>query len=165
MTTHYNLRSRAESPPPEPLADNGEFSSSLTSTSDAALDNSHTAGVSLPQLPSASTHSASERRPGVSYSQVVASRTPSPVPRAAEETASAVLSQPQAGEPVATLAVKRKHRVTVEDITDEDDGTWTTVLPRRRRAHSAGSAPASRFPVNARDGPTLTLLRQHLGSW
>ncbi|KAI0328362.1 hypothetical protein GY45DRAFT_1355158 [Cubamyces sp. BRFM 1775] len=150
MTTRYNLRSRAESPPNEANTIPGEFSSPLSSTTDAALDVSAMTGAQ--SLPHASVPSASERRPGITYSQAVTSRSPSPT---AGEAASAAIPFTSTGAPAVNNA-GRKHRVTVEEVADdEDDGTWTEVR-RRRRTQSTGSIPVDRYPISAHGGPALT---------
>ncbi|KAI0653661.1 hypothetical protein C8Q70DRAFT_927234, partial [Cubamyces menziesii] len=151
MTTRYNLRSRAESPPNEANTIPGEFSSSLSSITDTALDASPITGAQ--PLPSASVHSASERRPGVTYSQVVTSRSPSPT---AGEAASAAIPLTSTGVPAANETAGLKHRVTIEDVTDDEDGgTWTEVR-RRRRTRSTGSIPVGRNTTSAHGGPVLT---------
>lgn len=104
-----------------------------------------------------SHHSGSERRSGVSYSQAVSSSLPSPTPSVVQETASAVGSSTPVAELPINVSNNRKHRVTVEEVTDDDEqhGPWIEVQCRRR-ARSAGSLPPLRNSVSAQDSPALT---------
>lgn len=101
-------------------------------THDTSLGSPLTRSPDSPSVPGGA-YPGSERRPGVSYSQAAGSRPSSPLQGAGQETASAAA--------LGSVTNNRKHRVTVEDVTDEDDrgGPWTTVV--RRRARSTGSMP------------------------
>ncbi|KAI0761468.1 hypothetical protein BD413DRAFT_666040 [Trametes elegans] len=155
MTTRYHLRSRADSTPVEATTHPGE-SSPLSSPTDNIVS-SLLASPGSPIPPTADSHSASERRPGVLYSQVVTSRSPSPTASVAGEAASAAQTSPAVDETAATVVSNRKHRVIIEDVTDaEDDGPWTEVR-RRRRARSASALPETRTTASARSGPALTV--------
>ncbi|OJT08771.1 Retrovirus-related Pol polyprotein from transposon 17.6, partial [Trametes pubescens] len=150
MSNRYNFRARAGG------ASAAQPNEPATGTPPAPDDETHNASLGSPLTRSpdgpsviGGVYPGSERRPGVSYSQAVGSRTSSPLQGAGWETASAAA--------LGSVTNNRKHRVTVEDVTDEDDrdGPWTTVV--RRRARSTGSMPVnSEQATPPHRGPTLS---------
>lgn len=96
---------------------------------------------------------ASERRADRTYSQVAASRPPTPSRDAGADTTvgsiiNNVFDTSSPSHDIPPVEGQRR-RVTVEEVTDEDEGgPWTQVQRRRRRARSTGSMPAPRVPMN-----------------
>ncbi|KAH9853937.1 hypothetical protein C2E23DRAFT_894507 [Lenzites betulinus] len=165
MSSRYNLRRpRAASPPvTTPTTEDipGEHLNSHSLSSDAPAGSSPLTSVVTPESP----RLGAERRPGLTYSQVVASRSPSPSFNAGAETFGSEANNishydtpPPETEGTATEPVGR-HPVTVEDVTDEDEnGPWTPVV-RRRRTRSTGSMPLPR-DVPPRQHPRLSTAQQ-----
>ncbi|KAH9846270.1 hypothetical protein C2E23DRAFT_864143 [Lenzites betulinus] len=164
MSNRYNFRARAgatAATPQEPQV-LGEPQPVTPATHVIPLGSPLTRSSGSTSL-TGGVHPGSERRPGVSYSQAAGSRPSSPSQGAGQETASAdeYHSTPfPRADPFATTATNRKHRVTVEDITDEDsnNGPWKTVV--RRRTRSVGSLPRNSRLTSATPTSALTAAQQ-----
>lgn len=147
MSSRYNLRRpRAASPP---TADTpGEPQTTGTGNANVSTGSSP---LSSPVPPESPHLGVSERRADRTYSQVAASRPPSPSGDAGGENLGSVMnniflhsSTPSSVPPVE----EPRRRVTVEEVTDEDEGGPWIQVQRRRRARSTGSMPAPRVPIN-----------------
>ncbi|KAH9915852.1 hypothetical protein B0H21DRAFT_703288 [Amylocystis lapponica] len=134
---HYHLRSRPHTPTPSPTLP-GEFATKSTLDADRTRHRSR----------SDASDSASGVRPGLSYSQAVAPRTPSE-PRAPEATFVSkqikFSSTHVPGVPQRTMSESgRRTNKSLSSTTIEDDGgPWTTVRHNRRSKSLSAHSEAS----------------------
>ncbi|EIW62205.1 uncharacterized protein TRAVEDRAFT_45041 [Trametes versicolor FP-101664 SS1] len=155
MSARYNLRNTRAGPvAPSAVPAQGASSPAPDDTTDASLVSSPLTGSSDLAFGPASISSGAERQPGLSYSQVVRSRTPSPVPSAGNEMSVTynvnISPSPHVSGEQTVPTAGRTRPVTVEEVTDEEEGApWIEV---RRRRRSTGSLPVDRTPV-ARKAP------------
>lgn len=153
MSSRYNLRPRAASPPSNTAGTTGESQPAGTGDTHVSTRSSPLTSIVPPESPRLG---ASERRADRTYSQVAASRPPTPPSRDAgmDTTVGSVInnifdtSTPTPSHDIPPAEGQRR-RVTVEEVTDEDEGgPWIQVQRRCRRARSTGSMPAPRVPMN-----------------
>ncbi|KAH9887925.1 hypothetical protein C8Q73DRAFT_794366 [Cubamyces lactineus] len=139
----------------------GESFSTANENADGVSGSSQLSSVGTPESP----RLGAERRADLTYSQVAASRPPTPSHDVGPENDNQVarnifvphdplrVNQTPAGD------VAEGRRVTVEEVTDEEDsGPWITVQ-RRRRTRSTGSMPNGR-EASARQHPRLSQVQQ-----
>ena len=152
MSARYNLRRRAGLDPAAVTTGDaiGEPPAHIDRTTDSLAWSS---SLSNPSSPGRRSPGA-ERRTDMLYSDVVASRSPTPV-RDTEGSETTVRSNSNnisiqntlpedAGEAASTTASNRKHPVTVEEVTDDEGGPWIEVQRHHRRALSASAIPTTR---------------------
>ncbi|GBE85304.1 hypothetical protein SCP_0704910 [Sparassis crispa] len=133
MSRRYNLRSRADRPVSPAHSIPGEYQNTPEAeTTDVALDRSGSGTPSRAPSPSAVI-------PGLSYSQAVTSRSPSPVSNAGKE-ASVVKSENISRSLAAPTSLASSESSSSDDTVrkadkpdaDDGQGAWITVGPRRR---------------------------------
>ena len=145
MSGRYNLRhQRVSSLPGATAVVTGEPAVPSDENTDAFAGSSP---LSSPVAPESASLGDPERRSDHSVGQSVVSRPPTPTREsvAGSETVGMVASNifirtPTADEPPYTVATGSKRRVTMEDVTDEDDSPKVQVL--RRRANSTSALPS-----------------------
>ncbi|KAK7683260.1 hypothetical protein QCA50_013522 [Cerrena zonata] len=154
MTSRYNFRSRANSAPHSPpVVDQGipgAFSTPANTTTRTELSASVLTTLTTPGSPSASPRvTASEVKPGLSYSQVTASRSPSP---SAGEGPVADIESNSDG---SREQVEEKLHVRFKgDLTPSDDGNgvWTPVSHKRHNHSPVGYTPIPKKGTSAVKG-------------
>ncbi|OSC98836.1 hypothetical protein PYCCODRAFT_1417209, partial [Trametes coccinea BRFM310] len=160
MSSRYNLRRpRAASPPVADGHGIGEFQPTANGNADSSTRSSPLTSAATPESP----RLGAERRADLTYSEVAASRIPSPSRDVGSAYTNPVVNNifvpaPQNTPTASTPAEYRQ--VSVEEVTDDDDdgGPWIQVQ-RRRRARSTGSMPTRR-EVPVRQHSRLTATQQ-----
>ncbi|KAI0665747.1 hypothetical protein C8Q78DRAFT_1178121, partial [Trametes maxima] len=160
MSSRYNLRRPRAASTPAPMSGNpGESFSTANENADNRAGSSPLSSVGNPGSP----RLGAERRADLTYSQVAASRPPTPARNEGPETVSTIAnnisvnSTPRMDAAAESTAFSR--RVTMEEVTDEEQGgPWITVQ-RRRRARSTGSMPNPN-EASVRQHPRLSIAQQ-----
>lgn len=162
MSARYNLRRRVGTPPVTETI-TGEHVAAADRITDSRTGSSPQSSPVAPESP----RLGAERRANLTYSQVASSRPPTPASNAGSATVLAVAKNifiPSHSDihPVAEATKSTKYPVSVEEVTDEDEGgPWLPVRHRRRRAHSTpGAIGYQQNLCKVRDSVQLST-RQH----